>query len=710
MDKRRGCFVLVAFLVAGLVVAGGLYAVQFVPLLIPEKTGNQMLRQWVSRNTNAILETGWIAPIAFPSPGIRIKNIELKLPGRKGEPAEFFRAESVKVAANGWELLVHQRVEWKKITLIKPEIVIVREPDGKINAARWAKDMPLKNRPPAPPEDSFVKWMIKDAIKKALPADKNEWASLFALSSFEIKDGRVRAYDRARGKKALLAPVDLGDVDFTFSGKSIKEPVHFELSFPFPQGEGLKPDAKMRFQGTLEVGEDLERPSVRVVSLSGGWQGISVNSLTGRASLKPEPSFEAKINATTDYSSFYRVVTWPPVAHSKTLPFTSGSGRLNVQARVWGPAPDKVSKIHYRGKAEIMDMDWDPGRVVSGITGINTTARLNDGVLTTPWMNVKVGGNKVRGKARILEREYPKFIINLESDYVDLAEFFVGRKLRKRYGDKLLPMRTEWEGRVRLGEGVYKKMRIRDVRGQWEVPKSRVLTFPELRFKSCGGTYVESGRSYVDFNHLTTYKFRFDGRIRDMDITTFVDQVFDATIFLHGDMRGDGYITGAFVSGEFVTRRLDGRLAITATDGYFEGYNPVGAIFRYLGAEVPEPLRGLQYDRMTANVEIKNGVGYTEDLVVTAPGMLAEVMGWIDFHSKHCNLKIKISFFGELADIIKSMPVVGEPMAYVGENTVALYIRAYDHWDRLKYAPWAPMNDDPPPLPEAAGREKPDKK
>ncbi len=708
MLRNRVFLVFIALIVAGLVVAGGLYAVQFFPVLIPKQTGNQMLREWVSENTNAELTTGWIAPLAFPSPGIQIKNIELKLPDRKGDPSEFFKAESVKVAADGWALILDQRVVWKEIIVEKPFIVVVREPDKDINVSRWARDMPLKNRPPSIPENSFIKWMIKDAIKKALPAGKNEWAKLLVLSKLEINDARVRVYDRARGKRALLAPVDLKDVDLIISGKSIAEPVDFELSFPFPQGHGTSPAGRMRFQGTFEIGEDLDRPSVKIVSLSGNWQGITIHSLTGDAKLKPSPSFNANVNLTVSYSSFYRAVTWPPIAHSKTLPFTSGSGKFNLQARAWGPDPKKPFNVHYKGKARLFNMDWDPGRVISRISGFDTTARLNDGVFTTPWVNVKVGGNKVRGKTRILERKLPKFIIDMESDYVDLEKFFVGRKLRKRYGKTLLPMRTEWEGSVRLGEGVYKKMRIRDVEGSWRVPKSRVLRFSELRFKSCDGTYVESGRSYVDFNHLTTYRFRFDGRIRDMDITKFTDQVFDTTVFLHGDIKGDGYVTGAFVSGEFVTRRLDGKLAITGTDGYFEGYNPVGAVFRYLGAKVPQRIRGLRYDRMTADVEIKNGVAYTENLVVTAPALRGDISGWIDFHSQHCNLKIKLSLFGELADLVKTLPIAGEPLAYVGENTVALYIRTYGHWDRLKYAPWGPMNAEPPKLPEAwHGKKQP---
>ncbi len=702
MFKNRGCFIFITLLVAGLVVAGGIYVVQLLPVLIPKQTGNEMLQEWVSENTNASLETGWIAPLAFPSPGVQIKDIELELPDRKGNPAEFFRADSIKVAADGWELLFHRKPAWKEILLVRPSIVVVRGPDKTINVARWAKDMPVKSRPDKPADDSFFRWMIKDAIKQALPSGKNEWAGLFTLSRFEIRDARIRAYDRAHGKKALLKPVDLRDVDLVISGKSIKEPVDFRLSFPFPQGHGTEPSGRLSFHGIIEIGEDLDSPSIKIVSLSGGWEGISINSLAGRASLKPEPSFNANVDVTVAYPSFYRIVTWPPVAHSKTLPFTSGSGKFNLKARVWGPAPEKKSKVHYQGKARLYDMAWDPGRVISEITGFNTTATLDDGVMTTPWMDVKVGGNKIRGKARILERKYPKFIIDLESEYVDLAKFFVGRKLRKRYGKKLLPMRTEWEGRVKLGEGVYNKMRIRNVEGKWQVPKSRVLRFPELKFDSCDGTYVESGRSYVDFNHLTTYKYRFDGRIRDMDITKFVDQVFNTTVFLHGDLKGEGHIRGAFVSGEFITRRMDGKLNITATDGYFEGYNPLGAILSYLGAKVPERLQGLKYDRMTASVEIKNGVAYTEDLVVTAPGLRAEVMGWIDFHSQHCNLKIKVSFFGELADIVKTLPVVGEPVAYVGENTVAIYIRAYDHWDYLKYAPWGPMDPDPPALPEAA--------
>lgn len=264
----------------------------------------------------------------------------------------------------------------------------------------------------------------------------------------------------------------------------------------------------------------------------------------------------------------------------------------------------------------------------------------------------------------------------------------------------MLPMKTEWGGRIELGEGVYKKMRMQNAVGRWFIGHDRVLKFPELTFNACGGSYFESGRSFVNFNDLEVYDFRFDGRLRGVDITQLVDQFWDTTVFIHGRARADGHVTGKFRNGKFSVPNLDGKLSLTVSDGFFEGYHLVGAAFKAFGQPPPKELAGLRFNRMTADAILSKGVAYTDNLVIEAPGLKGEVRGWINFVNQTCDLKVKVTLFGELAALVRMIPLAGGPAAQLGQGMTAIHLRVSGPWDNLKYALDNPLDPSPPAPPE----------
>ena len=103
---------------------------------------------------------------------------------------------------------------------------------------------------------------------------------------------------------------------------------------------------------------------------------------------------------------------------------------------------------------------------------------------------------------------------------------------------------------------------------------------------------------------------------------------------------------------------------------------------------------------MSADVTLKNGVAYTENLVVEAPGLKGEVKGWINFTTQHCDLKVKLTLFGELAGLARLIPVAGEPTARAGADLSSIYVRVSGHWDSLKYSVYNPLDPSMPAPPE----------
>jgi hypothetical protein len=697
---RRGCFIAVSATVAVLVIIGGLLLVQYLPGLLPQSSGQEMLAQWIEQNTNAELETGYVAPLLLPGIGIQLRDLEIKLKEKDGGSSRFFAAKSIKVVADASELIRDRRIVWREIIVENPRICLVRAGSGQWNVARWIKEMPVRNKeaqaPSASEQQSIFVWMIKDSLKRALPITGTALEDLLRMERVQVKNASISILDGKRGKKIFLAPVDLSGVNFRFEGAYGDKPARFSASLPFPQSNGSRPGPAFNFGGTIRAYGSSE---IAVTSFSGSWSGIAIHDLSGVLRLKPKFSFDANLDADASFPAVKRAAMWPPIARSKTIPDMEGEGGGRVKVHVWGPDPSRAAKVHYQGTLEVFNMTWDPGRVIAPLEDVSATIFLEDGTVRMPETLIRMAGTEIRGGGVMTEARNPRFNISASTDFVDFKKFFRPRRTKLKVGKPMLGMMTLWGGRLYIKQGVYNKIKVADAKGVWDVTNKRFLTFPELSLKACGGSYIESGRSWVDFNHPTDTRFRFDGRIRGMDMTGFTDQLFNTTTFLHGSADADGYITGRFVSGDFVTRDLDGDLDVIVRDGFFKDFNLVGKILEFFKLPAPAELADMKFHAMSSNVRFNRGVAYLAGLKVDSAGLRGEAEGWIDFATKNTDLKIKLNFLGPFSDIMKGLPLVNIVTGPAGEMVSTLYVRAYGNWDRLQYSVWNPLTDSAAPAP-----------
>jgi hypothetical protein len=191
-----------------------------------------------------------------------------------------------------------------------------------------------------------------------------------------------------------------------------------------------------------------------------------------------------------------------------------------------------------------------------------------------------------------------------------------------------------------------------------------------------------------------------------MDMTQFVDQLLNTTIFLHGSADADGWISGRFEQGKFVTRSLDGELKLAFHDGFFEGFNVVGKLIELFKLPVPAEYQGQKYKLMTADARFNQGVATTDNLHVETGMLDGYVKGWIDFASSHCDLKIKINFARPLTGFMRDLPLIGVALGPAGDAVTTVYVRVHGHWDHLKFAVWDPRDDsmpEPPAVEPAPG-------
>ncbi len=689
---RKGCLALTFLAAFGAAAGIGLLLFANIPRLFPVLSGHEQLAEMVEERLNAKLEAGWIAPLFYPGLGVQIRDLDIKLTDENGDTGDFFRAASVKITVDFDKLVNERKAVPKEVILVDPELFLKRRPDGTWSVAGWAGKLP-KPEPKEPEDLSVAEWYAKDTLSQVLPKAATGFNDLLRLDRVEVKNMRLVMKDRKRGKRMLLQDVDMREINLRVLGAAADSPASFEFSAPFPQtNHGKNRGQLFSLRGALSSPSPYK---LAVEHARGGWSTIVFHEISGWMEAKPEFRFDANLDANAAFPDIRRAALWGPVAHSKTMPAMRGSGGGRVIARVWGPEPSRLAKVHYRGRIEINGLTYDAGRVVAPLENVHAAIYLEDGTARMPETAIKIADTTLTGSGFIKESKNPRFTMNARADYVDFDKFFRPRREPLKAGKPMLPMRTMWGGDAYIGLGVYNKIRIEDVSGHWDVTNKRFLTFPRLTMKAMRGTYTESGRSWVDFNHPTDVNFRCDGTIDGMDMTEFVDQLLDTTIFLHGTADAKGYITGRFVEGEFVTRSLSGDLDISLKDGFFEEFNLAGKFLDLFGIEPPAAIRDQRYHRMSANVRFDRGVAYLTDLEVDAPGLGVSANGWIDFDSQHTDIKLTLYPRGAFADVVRKTPVLG----LAGRTATTLRVRAHGHWDYLKFTTWMPANEEAPPSP-----------
>lgn len=697
MQLRRLWPALVALAVAAGVMAAGISLFQHLPRLFPKASGQEMLAQWVEENTGATLSAGYIVPLFYPGIGFQIRDLELRIPDGKGE-STLFAARSVKVVADRTELLDHKKIKVRQIILDRPRVYLSRDGAGRWNVSVWLKNR-KKKEPPDPEKMGFWRWLVYDSLKEVIPTADTDLPRLLSGGRLRVIGAEIRVVD---GKRKLLKPIHLTRINLEVDGGL---PARVSLKVPFPQNEGQGGDL-LSISGAVRAKSN---HALDVSSLKVDWPGLAIHSLSGSVNFKPL-AFDARIDTTCSYPAFKRIAMWGPIARSGTIPDTEGSGTGHIKAHVWGLDRSRVSRVHYEGTVTLKDFTFDPGRVIAPIEDVNATAELKDGEVWLPETTVKIGGMPVTGSMRMIEARDPIFIIDAHADAIDFGRLFKKSRHQDPPGTPMGRMRTQWEGSARLNKAIYGKMVAEEVKGKWKVTNQRLLTFPELTFRACGGSYVESGRTYVDYNHRDEIYMRIDGRAHDVDITAFTDQIFNTTTFLHGRFNTQGYITGTFVKGKLDNRSLNGHLPVKIRDGYFAGYNFVGEVFKVFGASVPEEYQGQHFNRMTATVELKRAVAVFNDLSAEAFGLKAAAQGWIDFPGHTTDIKIEAQLLKPVWGLIKAVPLVGVITGPVGEAVTTLYIRVSGRWDKLQYSAFNPLDQSSPPPPpslEMGGTESP---
>lgn len=657
------------------------------------------IKAWIESRLNAEVELGLIFPILYPGPGFECHDLKLCL---KPEPAaaaeKFLEIKSLKVILDQPALFKERRLLWKELILDSPSVYLRRGPDKHFAVKDLIKPKPAV--PALPEPQGWLGKAIRDNLQAQLPDPEHRFAAILNLELVRVNNASLEIVDQGKPKPGLVAPLKLAGLDFSLHGMSQSEPGRFEARGRFPQDRGAdRPDGPLLvLSGKLEVD-----PATRLVTLSevtGAWGETQVNSANLTVgSVNHQVRLTLDADADVALEQLNSVLTWPPIHRTSVVDPIRAWGRARVKVHLEGPDRSRAWRMRYSGRADLSGAGLDPGRVIAPLSEFKGTATIANGVIDIPETDLQVGGVPIRASGQIEEAYAPRFVLKTEAEEVDFSKFFMSHPgPEPDLNAEMKPMRSRWEGDLRIGKGFYGKRVAREIQGHWSVDTDRVLRFSNLTCRAYKGTY-EDNFSWVSFNHPTDIVFYFNGTIRQMDAQTFVQGLLDDTTFVDGDFGLKGYVTGRFKNGEFDTASLNGEFMVNVHDGKLMGLNLFIKVLTFLGLPFKEEQYGQSFERLRAEVTFRDGVAYSDNLVLRNWDLEAHAAGSIDFVRETLDLRVAVYPLETLSTLTKPIPLLGAIINQTQEALFGYYAKVQGNWDNPKISSYLPLLEKMPTRP-----------
>jgi len=426
----------------------------------------------IARMSEALHRQVEIEAISIGLRGLKIKGSKIS-EKPSFEKGTFVEAGQFLIRPNLLALLKKQ-ISISEVTLLSPEINIIREADGSFNFS----DLMVKKVAEAKKEKK---------VEKGPPAKVKPIAFSFLVSKVSISGGDVKFVDRTPQKLSA----DLKNINLALYGISLVSPFFVEVSFDVAKE---KLEGSLAFKGSIDIKEENIKIKEALVTIAGA--GIRTTGSVERFMEPDKLSFAVNIKGER----------FALEELSKIFPFPGGliiSGEPDISADVWG----NLKRIKIKGniglrKVEVLfkDLFHKPSRTDGGM-GIDIVLEDNK-VLKLNSISVALGGMKASASGKVAGlKEEMDLDLKVALEKLDMKSLRELVPLAKDYGLAGMvrgeteisggPKSLNLSGKIRVEniESIHKEMTLKLDRSDFNY-SGKILNFkkPRVNFNLDIGT------------------------------------------------------------------------------------------------------------------------------------------------------------------------------------------------------------------------------
>jgi hypothetical protein len=235
--------------------------------------------------------------------------------------------------------------------------------------------------------------------------------------------------------------------------------------------------------------------------------------------------------------------------------------------------------------------------------------------------------------------------------------------------EKVKDLLSDWsiDAKVEVGQGKYRDLYFQDLKVEMKTINGRLFIHP-FQFKGDGGDLW--GEGWIEPT-AKGVRFEIKPRVSNMEARTFIRTLFqkggEERVLITGRVHIDKVnLRGEGEDFQKVKESLNGSLRFEVEKGMIERWKILSRIFSILNVSqlfmgrLPDlKTKGLPFNQIQANFQIKDGIASTEDFFVDSDAMRITLIGRADLGKNTVDAMIGVHPLVTVDTILSNVPIVG---------------------------------------------------
>jgi uncharacterized protein YhdP len=223
------------------------------------------------------------------------------------------------------------------------------------------------------------------------------------------------------------------------------------------------------------------------------------------------------------------------------------------------------------------------------------------------------------------------------------------------------------DGKVEAAQLRYHGVLCQDLKTEMKTVDGKVFFHP-FQLKGAGGDVW--GEGWIEPTE-SGVRFEINPRLSNLETETFLRAFLQKAREEKVEVTGRIHIDKVALKGEGddfqrVKESLKGSLRVEMENGVIERFNILSKIFSILNVSqlikgrLPDlKTKGLPYHQIIANIDVKDGIASTDDLIVDSDAMRITLVGKFDLGKNLVDVKIGIHPLVTIDSVLSSVPIAG---------------------------------------------------
>jgi uncharacterized protein involved in outer membrane biogenesis len=344
---------------------------------------------------------------------------------------------------------------------------------------------------------------------------------------------------------------------------------------------------------------------------------------------------------------------------------TNAEGAASLQLSAAGSLKE-LKDAKFKGRLSIRNAGFKLTYLPMPVRNLNAAADFTRSKIFIPSASGIVGDSPVRFSASIKELANPVIEFAMQASSVNIDGLFPASSKEDREDEEkkdTIFERITWRGKVAVTKGKLRGLPLESMMFNIYFNKD-MMKIKNLLFKGFNGSYT--GKGWIEWDKAEGMEFFLENKIINMNIENLYKRLPKAFHDLHGRINASCKITGKGKGAEEIKRSLKGNLSIAMHNGRINRFHILSKIFSLLNVyqifkfKLPDLVtEGMPYNSIRAVFEIKNGIAYTEDILIDSDSMRITAVGELDIKNKQMDMTVGVQPFQTIDKIVSNIPLAG---------------------------------------------------